>query len=220
MTTVWEDLLARDGIPWSVDQGERLRRHLDLLRGMNDYASLVSIGDLARLEAVHVPDSLSLAGWVRRVADAGHPHLDIGSGGGFPAIPLAVALPGVPMVLVERSVKKVGFLRQALGALGLGQVRLVQGEFPAAVAGMRFGSVTARAVERPGAVLKALRPLLRDGAVFLGQTGLPEGVDRAAFHVEQIEDAWTASGLRRGTLHLIRSAAEGASPVPRGTSCG
>jgi 16S rRNA (guanine527-N7)-methyltransferase len=198
-------LLAADGIPWGPEQAAQTARYLELLRDMNAYASLVSHGDLERLESVHLPDSLSLAGFVRRASSAALPHLDIGSGSGFPAIPLAVALPGVSFVLVERSAKKIGFLRQVLGALGLRQVRLVQGEFPGAVRDLRVGSVSARAVERPDRIMKAILPFLDAGAEFLSQSGLSGPAAGGMFHVEHVEDAWTRAGLRRGSLHRIRA---------------
>lgn len=208
VTPTYAALLESEGIPWGPDQEAQLADYLARLRALNAYASLVSEGDLARLESVHVPDSLSLARLVAEACAGGLPHLDIGSGGGFPAVPLAVALPNLPMVLVERSTKKVGILRQIIGGLGLEQVRLVQGEFPGAMAGLDCGSVTARAVERPERILKGLRPTLAAGAVFLSQAGAPDAAARAMFHVEQVVDAWTEAGLRRGSLHRIRAARE------------
>lgn len=203
MQTAWTALLAEAGIVWTDNAQAQLNRYLEQLREYNAYASLVSQGDLALLETVHVPDSLSLVPYVRSHTQAGGSHLDIGTGSGFPAIPIAIALPELPMTLVERSTKKVGYLRQVIGALGLSQLRLVQGEFPMAVAGQRFSCVTARAVERAEKIGKALTPFIADGAVFLDQSGAPSAKQREMFHVEHVLDAWTASGLRRGDLYAI-----------------
>lgn len=203
MSAPWQPLLGEAGLAWPESAQVRLDRYLALVREYNAYASLVSQGDLMLLESIHVPDSLSLAPYVRDLTQHGGMHLDIGSGSGFPAIPLAIALPGTEMVLVERSTKKIGFLRQVLGALGLAQIRLVQGEFPMVVAGQSFASITARAVERADKIGKAVTPFIAAGAVFLDQSGEPTTKQREMFHVEHVVDAWTESGLRRGDLYVV-----------------
>jgi 16S rRNA (guanine527-N7)-methyltransferase len=203
MNSLWQPLLQAAGIPWTEDAAQRLDRYLALVRRYNEYGSLVSQGDLALLESVHVPDSLSLAPQVHALTAGGGEHLDIGTGSGFPAIPLAIALPGLSMTLVERSTKKVGFLRQVQGALGLTQLRILQGEFPMVLTRRDFASITARAVERPEKISKALVPFIQAGSVFLGQSGEPVPVLRDMFHVEHIQDPWTEAGLRRGDLYRI-----------------
>lgn len=202
MSAPWQPLLEESGISWGEDASQRLDRYVALVRRYNDYGSLVSHGDLALLESVHVPDSLSLAPFVQRATAGGGDHLDIGTGSGFPAIPLAIALPALSMTLVERSTKKVGFLRQVQGALGLTQLTILQGEFPMVLSRRDFASVTARAVERPERIIKGLVPFIEAGAVFLNQSGEP-GLLRDMFHVEHIQDAWTDTGLRRGELYRI-----------------
>jgi len=197
------DLLAADGVSVPLRAADRLERHAALVREWNGYASLVSQGDLAHLVPRHTVDALSLAGAVWRAAGAGGLLLDIGSGGGFPALPLKVVLPELPVVLLERSAKKVGVLRRMLVALGLDDVDLRQAEFPRDVAGLLPGVVTARAVERPGLIWRGMAGWLPAGTVFLDQTGDVSGVDRAMFHVEHVLDAWSAAGLRRGELYRV-----------------
>ena len=201
-----QELLSADGLEWDKDALRRMALHLALVRKWNDYASLVSARDVSKLLTTHLPDSLSLASIVSR---CGAPLVDIGSGGGFPAIPLKCMLPSLPVVLIERSAKKAGFLRKVIGALGLKDVKLVQGSFPLDAHGLAAGSVTARAVERPAEILASMRDWLPDGTNFLCQSGDPGPALGDGFHVEQISDRWESEGLRRGTLHVVRRIVQG-----------
>ncbi len=208
INTTYTDLLRAEGFPWGAEQEALLARHLELLREWNAVASVVSLGDLDRLVENHVADALSLGGVIRRCCGESGWLLDVGSGGGFPVIPLKVLLPGLRVTLVERSLKKVGFLRQVVGELGLTGVEIVPGEFPGVVRGLRPDAITARAVELPKKVWKGLRGYVEGGSVFLWQGGAGLEAEFAMFHVEQVEDAWAVSGLRRGRLSLVRRAAE------------
>ncbi len=197
-------LLASDGLSLTDDGVARLREHADLVARWNDYASLVSRRDGAVLLERHTVDALSLAPWVRRLGGEKARLLDIGSGGGFPALPLKIVLPELRLTLVERSAKKVGVLRRMLVALEMAGVELIQGVFPGDAAGLAPDLLTARAVERPTVLWRGLADYLRAGQVFLCQTGDTSMADPAVFHVEHVEDDWTRRGLRRGVLDLIR----------------
>ena len=92
----------------------------------------------------HVLDSLSAWRQVREEArEAG--VLDVGSGAGLPGIPLAIALPDISFTLLERSAKKVSFLRTCKALLGLERARVIQGDLASASASL-FDVVTFRAV--------------------------------------------------------------------------
>jgi 16S rRNA (guanine(527)-N(7))-methyltransferase RsmG len=186
------------GISAHAQAGQQLAAYADLLRRWNAFSGLMSRGELEHLGA-HMLDALSLAPYLRDATS----WLDIGSGGGFPAIPVAVVLPGVRVLLLERNVKKVGFLRKVVGALGLGSVEVVHGNFPEVVRDRRFSHLTGRAVEKPGVILRAAAPFLREGAEFLWQSGQLSGDLGKMFHVEPVDDLWKTSGWRRGTLHRI-----------------
>lgn len=214
---------------WDLVEGIRGRRsreeieadleaYLALVREWNAFASLVSAGDLgARLEA-HVLDSLSIAAHVVEACRDGGLWLDVGSGGGFPAIPVKAALPGTPVRLVERSAKKVGFLRQTVARLGLKGAAIVQGAFPQAGGEGEIAVVTSRAIEDPERVGKALAAWLPEGAVYLCQREqAPERLVGPMFHVEHVRDAWDARGLRRSALWRIRRTGPDGGDVPRRT---
>ena len=95
------------------------------------------------LVAKHVLDSIAAAPVIAGLCTGGG-VLDVGSGAGFPGIPLAIALPGVRFSLLERSAKKCAFLENSRALLGLGNVRVLQADLAAASG--RFDVVTFRAV--------------------------------------------------------------------------
>ena len=100
----------------------RVERYLDLLYSANRSLNLtrVSRNDAFRR---HIEESLSLlelAPW-----GDGAEALDLGSGGGLPGIPLALARPGVRLRLLERTQKKARFLTATAAELGLGNVEVV-----------------------------------------------------------------------------------------------
>ncbi|HIJ73104.1 MAG TPA: hypothetical protein HPP83_03280 [Candidatus Hydrogenedentes bacterium] len=211
------ELLALNGILLGSKAEARIAQHAKLVREWNAFASLVSENDLTVIEDTHVVDSLSLAPWVIGAGGRGAALLDIGSGGGFPALPLKIALPELRVTLVERSERKVGFLLSAAGAMGLDGVTVVHGNFPEGVSGLSPDAVTARAVEKPDKVGKAILAFLPGGSTFLCQSGAALKNLPPMFHVERIHDAWSRAGLRRGELFVVQRLDPDRPIEPRGT---
>jgi len=152
----------------------------------------------------HVRDSLGLAAFVRP------PHVDIGSGGGFPAIPLAIAT-GIPMTLVESIAKKAAFLRDVADELDL-DVRVVcdraedVGRDP--IFRERFASGTGRAVAGATTVLELLVPLLAVGGIALLQRGRASAAERSA-----VADAVLVLGASLVEERIVTDAGVGAAAV-------
>lgn len=124
----------------------------------------------------HLRDSLALVPHVRG------PLIDIGSGGGFPGIPLAIAT-GFKITLVESIAKKASFLRDVVSELEL-PVEVINGRAeelgrdPSYRA--RFASATARAVGGVTTVLELTIPLLAIGGVAVLQRGTFDALERAS----------------------------------------
>ena len=138
----------------AVDAGvfPTLERFAELVDEWNIRSGLMSRGEVAYLDE-HIADSLSLAPYAAPLVASGAAWVDVGSGGGFPALPLALALGNPDLLLVERNQKKVGFLRMAVAKLGLDRVKLLAESFPECLGELRPGLVTARAVEKPEQVI-------------------------------------------------------------------
>jgi 16S rRNA (guanine527-N7)-methyltransferase len=97
--------------------------------------------------------------------------IDIGSGGGSPAIPLKVSSPGMAMVMVESKTRKAAFLREVVRELGLARTRVENARFEALVARPEMvrsaDVVTLRAVRVENATLATLQGFLKPGGVIL-----------------------------------------------------
>jgi 16S rRNA (guanine527-N7)-methyltransferase len=103
--------------PVSRETLARLDLFVDLLFQWQAKTNLVASSELGRIWTRHVADSLQLV----PLAPAAKTWLDLGSGGGFPGIPIACALTDIPrskVHLVEANAKKAAFLREALRVTG------------------------------------------------------------------------------------------------------
>jgi 16S rRNA (guanine527-N7)-methyltransferase len=137
------------------------------------------------LTALSTPEAIVRQGFldslvcVPLIPTDAHSALDIGSGAGFPAIPLALVRPTLVMTLVEPSRRRVSFLRHVIRTLGLTRLRVDQARvdpgasFPRPEGG--FDLILARAVAPPLAIGALAFPLLRSGGVFLAQLGPETG---------------------------------------------
>jgi len=121
----------------------RLLAYLTLLEKWNRTHNLTSIHGAQRMVSHHLLDSLAV---LRHLpARAGLRLIDVGSGGGLPGIPLAIARPAWQTVLLDSSEKKCAFLRQAAAELGLGNAEVVNSRAESFLPARPFDVVIARA---------------------------------------------------------------------------
>ncbi len=150
-------------VPRSIEQ---LRKYAEMLLDWNrGRSNLISRADESRLVARHLAESLDPAGWMR---DSGVGEvLDFGSGGGLPAVPLAIVGVGRRWTLVESRRNKTLFLRKVIEDLGLEGVKVELGRLEAIaeqedLAG-RFEGFTSRATLRLGPTLALAARLVSPG---------------------------------------------------------
>lgn len=170
----YEDALARglaevglDGAlgPDSPARGA-IDGHVRLLLAWTRHINLTAIRDPAAVATAHVVDSLSALPWLHdRGADR---VLDLGSGGGYPGLPLAATLPATAVTLVDPIAKKARFLRAVVEATDLADrvtVLNVRAEALAADPERRglWQVVTARAVASTADLVELSFPLLARG---------------------------------------------------------
>ncbi len=156
---------------------DRLGAYLELLLEASRRMNLVSAAD-ARPGALverHLADSLSGLPFLPAPGSRKLRLLDIGTGGGFPAIPLLIVRQDVEGVLVESTAKKCRFLSAAVRTLSL-TAEIVNARFPHSIPmspPARFDILTSRAVADAAELLRRARPLLAPGARALFWTTEP-----------------------------------------------
>jgi len=180
-------------------------RFLDLLFEANTRMNLTRIADREQAWSRHVLDSLSLLPFL----EASHASnmLDLGAGGGFPGMPLAIARPALPVTLLEATGKKARFLAETATILGLENVTVLSERaetLGSPDGGGRFAwdVVTARAVGPLRVLLELALPLVAEGGYLLAIKG-----ERAA---EEIEAAAAA-------LATLKASVETTHRTPSGT---
>lgn len=179
----WPGLsVAADAIdvPLTPDQLARFAAYQRLLIEWNAKFNLTAIIDPTEIERRLFLDALRLVPVITRLAgDDASSLVDIGSGAGFPGIPLAITEPARPVTLIEATGKKVSFLTHVITELGLNQARAIHAraeEFARLPAERgRYDLATARAVSSLPALIELTMPLLQVG----GHAVFPKGVDLA-----------------------------------------
>jgi 16S rRNA (guanine527-N7)-methyltransferase len=127
--------VALDGV-----QAQRLLRLLDELAHWNRSYNLTAITARAAMVSGHLLDSLAAQPdlWGSRIAD-------VGTGAGFPGLPLAVATPALQFTLIDSVAKKIRFVTHAVRALELGNVTALQARVETLTPLEPFDTVLARA---------------------------------------------------------------------------
>ncbi|MBC8105847.1 MAG: 16S rRNA (guanine(527)-N(7))-methyltransferase RsmG [Anaerolineae bacterium] len=113
------DIAGRAGVSLSTEQIGKLEEYLNLLLAANERMNLTRITDRAAAEVQHIGDSLTLLPYLPK---GPHALADVGTGGGVPGIPLAIARPDAQVTLIESTKKKAVFLRETVAQLGLTNV--------------------------------------------------------------------------------------------------
>lgn len=162
--------LAASGATVGSDDAEKLAAFAEFLKTENEKYNLTAIADDAEIAEKHFADSLAASDLIPENASVA----DIGSGAGFPAIPLAVARKDLKITAIESVGKKARFIETASRNLGIGNLNVenIRIEDLAHGAGRcAFDCVTARAVAPLATLLEYAVPLLKTGGIFIAYKG-------------------------------------------------
>jgi 16S rRNA (guanine527-N7)-methyltransferase len=193
--------------------GEHERdRLVEMLRVLaEDEHAPSAVRDPAAAVEVHIADSL-VAVDLPQVRGASQ-IADVGSGAGFPGLPVAVACPGSHVWLVESSARKCAFLRRAVRAVEIENVEVACVRVEDWAAGLGICDVVlARAVAPQPVVLEYAAPLLKRGGVLVEWRGALEPRDERASAAAAGE-----LGLERVEVRPITTKARRAHPDHRRT---
>lgn len=117
---IWNDFLQKFAI--NAIQADQFKAYYNLIVQENEKYNITAITGVKEIILDHFSDSLSLLAFydITKVTSIA----DIGSGGGFPGIPLAIMLPSTSIRLIEVNLKKVHFLKLVIAQLGLTSVTI------------------------------------------------------------------------------------------------
>ena len=160
-----KELFGKYGISLTDAQAEKFAKFYAFLTSENKKYNLTAITTEEEVYEKHFIDSLL---WGDKLC--GKTLLDVGSGGGMPAVPLAVVKEDISFTLLEATGKKCNFLKSAAALLDLKNVKVINGRAEELAKGeMResFDIVTARGVARMNTLAEYCLPFVKKGGVFV-----------------------------------------------------
>ncbi len=184
------------GIVLDDDRLSLFETHASLLLEWNRKTNLTAITDPEEIAVKHFVDSIAAVPMLPKTGTL----LDIGSGGGFPGLPLKIVVPELSVLLIDASRKKISFLRHAIGMLKLDGIaaRHVRAEDLAKEGGGgdKFDAVVSRALADLKTFFEMARPMAGPGGVVLAYKAKPSDAEiekarRFAESPDQTGDAWT-----------------------------
>ena len=161
----------------SIKKCARLLCELDR---WNARMSLTAIRERHEMVGGHVLDSLAIRPFVH-----GKSLIDIGTGAGFPGLPIAIAEPRVTVELLDSNARKIGFVQHVIGELDISNAVPVRSRVENYAPGKRFDTVMARALASIPRLLEIAGHLIAENGVMLAQKGrYPAG------ELEDVPDGW------------------------------
>ena len=154
------------GVPLTAEANSKLVALLDLLAKWNAVYNLTALQTRDEWIALHILDSLTAVPHV-----AGERCLDVGTGAGFPGLPLAIANPQQRWTLVDSTQKKAAFVAQAVAELGLPNVEVRRSRIEHFQPAQLFDAVISRAFADLGEFTRLAGHLVTDGGHLIAMKG-------------------------------------------------
>ena len=196
------------GINLTEEKKEKFEKYYNLLIEYNAKFNLTAILEKEEVIKKHFVDSL----FTSQKFISGN-YLDVGSGGGFPAIPIAIMRDDINYTLLEATGKKCEFLKVIKEELGLTNVEIINGRAEELAQNKqfreRFDGVTARAVARLNILSEYCIPFVKIGGFFIALKGDVEeelneakgGISILGGNVKSVEKT-ELFGAKRGVVFI------------------
>ncbi len=162
---------------------EDIQRFADLLCELdrwNARINLTAIRGPGEMVSGHLLDSLAIRPFVE-----GKSLIDIGTGAGFPGLPIAISQPQLAVELLDSNARKISFVQHVIGELEISNAAAVRSRAESYEPGKRFDTVTARALASLPRLIDLAGHLVAEKGVMLAQKGR-----YPADELEDIPDAW------------------------------
>jgi 16S rRNA (guanine527-N7)-methyltransferase len=179
---------------------EKLEILIDELERWNRKVNLTAVRDKDEMISAHLLDSLVAAPLLE-----GDSVLDVGTGPGFPGLPLAIVQPDRQFTLLDSNNRKIMFAQHAAGLLGLGNVSVVKARSEDYAPGQGFDTVIARALAALPRLVEIAGHHVGEDGVFVALKGrYPEQ------ELEELDLPWSHAvieldvpGLEKGSRHAV-----------------
>lgn len=176
--------LELSGVQFSDEMIGRFQEFCAILQKWNEKINLTSEKDARSILERHVFDSLQYLRWM----DPSHKTLDIGSGAGFPGIPIKIIHPDLELTLLDSQRKRCSFLREATRSLKLSNVEVAEGRvesfFDQETFSEQFDRVCFRGYSSFENCLTAGLPFLKPGGKIILKKGHNELPDTAGDNLQ------------------------------------
>ena len=214
---------SKCNIALSQEQGEKLLKLYEFLVEYNEKVNLTAITDFEEVVVKHFVDSI--LPFTKLRIDEGSSFIDIGTGAGFPSIPLLIYRPDLEGTLLEALNKRCVFLEAACELVGV-KAKVIHGraEDYAKEKREQFDIATARAVAAMPVLCEYCMPYLKSGGIFVALKSVNENTDGSVNAIkllggktEQITDYEITNGDSR-RLFVIRKISQTPTKYPRNPS--
>lgn len=190
-----KELFEKTGIEINQKQLICFEKYYELLTEYNNKFNITAITEKKEVYIKNFIDSIIFSNLI-----TGKTHIDIGSGGGFPAIPLKIIKPELKLTLLEATGKKCEFLNALIESLNLTDVKVINGraEEYANQRSFRenFDICTARAVARLNILTEYCLPFVKVGGIFVAYKAQAE---------QEIQEAENAIKILGGKIKQIKT---------------
>ncbi len=153
----------KNKIQYNEEKGEKLYQYMNLILEWNEKINLTAIKDEKEFIVKHFIDSLTIGEWIK----AGKRILDIGTGAGFPGVPLKIYYPDLKVTLIDSVKKKIMVLEDVIEKLKLDRIEAlhIRAEELAKDSNYRekFDFVTTRAVSSLATISEYMLPFVKIG---------------------------------------------------------
>lgn len=171
----FKEELARQGYPLTDRQVEQFHCYFERLVEWNEKINLTAITEKEEVYLKHFYDSITVA-FSHSLSDKAYHLCDVGSGAGFPSIPLKILFPNLKVTIVDSLNKRIKFLELLVEELELEDVSLYHDRAESFGQNTQFREsydfVTARAVARLNVLAELCLPLVKESGYFLAMKAM------------------------------------------------